>query len=148
MKKLLFISLLFTSLFSCRKYVPAQSGLLTTIETAPCVYRLPAMVYVVDRNMVANKGNNVLWVCSGSRLKENGGRSIIFLESGAELVSKGGANIVYAKSGAKIDSFGGGDMFYYQPGVEFGKIWGGGEMYVECANMIFDYSLVTEQGCR
>lgn len=145
---LVLVLFLWGSFSSCRKVVPIQSGLLTTIEIAPCVYRIPEMAYQVERRAKAVHGNNVIWVCPGGRLKENGGGSIIFLESGAELISRGGGNTVYAKSGAKIDSYGGGDVFYFEDGVSFGKIWGGGEAYISCANLTFDYSLVSGKGCN
>ncbi|MFN3343972.1 MAG: hypothetical protein ACK40M_14845 [Flavobacteriales bacterium] len=144
----LFSALLLVSITSCRKRVPAQSGLIGTIAIGPCTFRIPAMAYVADKNAVANQGRNIIWVCGGKKLRENGGYSIIFLEPGAEIVSKGGGNTIYAKSGSKIDSRGGGDVIYYESGTNIVNLKGGSEQLVECPTLIFDYSLAPEKGCR
>ncbi|MBX7095051.1 MAG: hypothetical protein K1X56_10030 [Flavobacteriales bacterium] len=133
---------------ACNKFVPSQTPFTGTIEVSPCVYKIPSVAIVVDHNMTANKGRNVLWVCSGAKLKENGGNSIIFLESGAKLISRGGTNTIYAKAGAEIKSLAPGDVFYYQPGVDFKKVKGGQEGFVECTNLTFDYSEAPSGGCN
>jgi len=93
------------------------------------------------------------WVCSEGELYADLGGINVFMEEGSKCLSwhLGGSNY-YVKNNATLYLWGegGSNTIYYEPdAIIFDSLYGGGSnVFIECADLIFDYYFAPKDGCN